>query len=129
LGDDNRLKRNRNNRYLQDRATMTTQTFSGMGFHFQAQDAFATESQGLVQNRTEEHLVNSDKPLVAARKLIMKAINDVREGRHAPVLTNDSNTATDADIVVLSQVIAGDSNPREYVKNLVKRRILTDQSS
>jgi phthalate 4,5-dioxygenase oxygenase subunit len=120
LGDDNLLKRNRANRYLQDRATMTTQTFSGMGFHFQAQDAFATESQGSVQNRTEEHLVSSDKPLVAARKLLLRAINDVRDGRHAPYLASEPDTTAAAEIVVLSEVIAGDANPREYVKNLTK---------
>ena len=31
---------------------METQTFTGMGFNFQAHDAFATESQGPVQDRT-----------------------------------------------------------------------------
>ncbi|HWH75724.1 MAG TPA: Rieske 2Fe-2S domain-containing protein [Candidatus Binatus sp.] len=123
MADDNRLKRNQANRYLQDRATMTAQTFSGMGFHFHAQDAFATESQGAVQNRAAEHLVSSDKPLVAARKLLLKAIDDVREGRHAPYSADESNTTPIADIVVLSEVIAGEANPREYVKNLAYRNL------
>ncbi len=99
---------------------MTTQTFSGMGFHFQAQDGFATESQGSVQDRTEEHLVSSDKPVVAARKLLLRAINDVRDGRHAPYLASEPDTTSVAEIVVLSEVIAGEANPREYVKNLAQ---------
>jgi hypothetical protein len=84
--DGNHLMRKRENRYLQDRVSMRTQTFSGMGFHFHAQDAFATESQGPVQNRTEEHLVTSDKPIVAARKLLLNAIQAVRDGREPPHL-------------------------------------------
>jgi hypothetical protein len=59
--------------------------------------------------------------LVAARKLLLKAINDVRDGRHVPSPTRDPNTTPAADIVVLSEVIAGEVNPREYVKNLAKR--------
>jgi hypothetical protein len=33
LGEGNRLQRNRENLYLQDRDSMKTETFSGMGFH------------------------------------------------------------------------------------------------
>ena len=121
LDGDNRLKRNAANRYLQNRASMTTQTFSGMGFHFHAQDAFATESQGPVQDRTQEHLVTSDKPLVAARKLLLKAINEVREGREAPHVLREPSAARAPKIVVLSEVISAEVNPHEYVKNLAAR--------
>ena len=68
------------NRYQQDRASMQTHTFTGMGTNFQVHDAFATESQGPVQNRTEENLVSSDKAIVAARKLILNGIRDVQAG-------------------------------------------------
>ncbi len=117
LGDDHRLKRNESNRYLQDRGTMA-QTFSGMGFHFQAQDAFATESQGAVQDRTHEHLVTSDKPLVATRKLLLKAIHDVREGREPPHILREPSAAHAPKILVLSELIPTDANPREYVRSL-----------
>ena len=116
--DGHHLKRNRENRYLQDRASMRTETFSGMGFHFQAQDAFATESQGPVQNRTEEHLVSSDKPIVAARKLLLNAIQAVRDGREPPHLLRQPRDAHAPKILVLSEVIPAEANPREYVKRL-----------
>ena len=83
LGPDYRLVRNEANRFLQDREAMKTKTYAGMGSGFQAHDAFATASQGAVQDRTEEQLVSSDKAIVAARKLMEKAISDVREGRGA----------------------------------------------
>ena len=121
LDGDNRLKRNAANRYLQDRESMTSQTFSGMGFHFHAQDAFATESQGPVQDRTQEHLVTSDKPLVAARKLLLKAINDLREGREPLHILREASAAHAPKIVVLSEVIPADVNPHEYVKTLAAR--------
>ena len=120
LGDDHRLKRNASNRYLQDRATMT-QTFSGMGFHFQAQDAFATESQGAVQDRTQEHLVTSDKPLIAARKLLLKAIQEVSEGHEPPHILREPSVAHAPKLRVLSEIIPADVSAREYMRNLEKK--------
>ena len=38
------------------------------------------EGAGLVQDRTNEHLVESDVPIVASRKVLMKAIRDVQGG-------------------------------------------------
>ena len=93
-----------------------------MGFHFHAQDAFATESQGAVQNRTEENLVSSDKPIVAARKLLLKAIQDVRDGREPPHLLREPSAAHAPKILVLSEVIPAEANPREYVQSLEARR-------
>lgn len=81
LTADYRLVRNRANRYQQDRQSMKTETFTGMGFNFQVHDAFATESQGAIQDRTREHVVSSDKAIVAARKLLLNAMHDLKEGR------------------------------------------------
>ncbi len=120
--DGNHLKRSQENRYLQDRESMQSGTFSGMGFHFHAQDAFATESQGAVQNRTEENLVSSDKPIVAARKLLLKAIQDVRDGREPPHILREPSSGHAPKILVLSEVLPAEANPREYVKSLEARR-------
>src|SRR5437867_13355568 len=84
LTADYRMTRNAANRYQQDRDSMKTKTFTGIGFNFQAHDAFATESQGWVEDRTNEHLVSSDKAIVAARKLLLKAMQSVCGGREPP---------------------------------------------
>src|SRR4029450_7369541 len=84
LGPDYRLMRNEANRFLQDREAMKTKTYAGMGSGFQAHDAFATASQGAIQDRTDEHLVTSDKAIIAARKLMERAITDIQEGREPP---------------------------------------------
>lgn len=76
------ITRKRSNRFLQDRATMN-QTFAGMGNNFNTHDAFATETPGPIQDRTKEHLATSDIALAAARKQMLRAIDDVRAG-HDP---------------------------------------------
>ena len=118
LSPDYRLSRNALNRYQQDRATMATESFTGMGFNFQAHDAFATESQGAVQDRTEEHLVTSDKAIIAARKLIMNAMNDVRAGRDPIHVIRDPKANKFDHIAVISEVIPAATNFKEYVRKM-----------
>jgi phenylpropionate dioxygenase-like ring-hydroxylating dioxygenase large terminal subunit len=122
LSPDYRLSRNAVNRYQQDRASMATQSFTGMGFNFQAHDAFATESQGAVQDRTEEHLVTSDKAIIAARKLIMNAINDVKARRDPMHVVRDSRLNKFPHIAVISEVVPAGTNFKEYVRKLVDDR-------
>jgi len=116
LGADYRLTRSGANRYQQDRASMKTQTFTGVGINFQVHDAFATESQGHVQNRTEENLVSSDKAIVAARKLILNAIRDVQQGREPQHVVRDPKTNRFGNLVVLSEVIANGADWKEYTR-------------
>jgi phthalate 4,5-dioxygenase len=82
LGPDYQLFRNAANRYGQDREEQRTRSFSGIGYNdFQAQDAFATESQGPVQDRTRERLGSTDRAIALARQIMLRAIRDVQEGR------------------------------------------------
>ncbi len=84
-----RLLRNRDNRYLQDRAEMKTTTFSGLGLSFNAQDACVIEGAGTIQDRTQEHLGYTDKGIIAARKVYLKAIRDVQEGADPATIVRD----------------------------------------
>ena len=81
VNSDYTLKRNRANRYLQDREEMRTRSFIGMGPHFATHDAFATEGPGLIQDREHEHAGSTDKAIVMARLQLLEAIQDVQEGR------------------------------------------------
>ncbi len=98
---DFRLKKNLANRYLQDREEMKTKTFSGMGPVFPVHDAYATESQGPIQDRTEEHLVSSDQAIIASRKLLLKAAADLGEGREP------EHVLRELDIVLLKRMRGG----------------------
>jgi phenylpropionate dioxygenase-like ring-hydroxylating dioxygenase large terminal subunit len=122
LSPDYRLARNAVNGYRQDRESMRKQSFTGMGFNFQAHDAFATESQGPVQDRTQENLVSSDKAIVAARKLIMNAIKDVQENRRPQHVITDPAANRFPHLMVISEVIGASQDWKEYVRKLADDR-------
>ena len=118
LTPDYRLGRNEANRFMQDREAMKTKTYTGMGSGFQAHDAFATTSQGAIQDRTDEHLVSSDKAIVAARKLMEKAIRDIQEGREPPHVIRAPSQNRFPHLLVISDMIPDTSDWKEYTKNL-----------
>jgi phthalate 4,5-dioxygenase oxygenase subunit len=118
LTSDYTLTRNAANRYQQDRASMKTKTFTGMGLNFQAHDAFATESQGPAEDRTAEHLVSSDKAIVAGRKLLLSAIKDVQEGREPRHVIRDPKKNFLPHLVVLSEVIPASTDCKQYMKKV-----------
>ncbi len=122
ISPDYELAQGGTNRYQQDRESMKTKVFTGMGFNFQAHDAFATESQGPIQNRTEEHLVNSDKAIVAARKLILNAIKEVAENRRPRHVITDSGSNLFPHLMVISEVIDDSVDCKEYARNLADER-------
>jgi phthalate 4,5-dioxygenase len=122
LSPDYRLTRNQDNRYQQDRASMASKSFTGMGFNFQAHDAFATESQGGIQDRTRENLVSSDKAIVAARKLILNAIKDVQENRRPQHVITDGGSNRFPHLMVISEVIDRSVDWKAYARKLAADR-------
>jgi nitrite reductase/ring-hydroxylating ferredoxin subunit len=66
-----------NTREQQDR------TYTGMGEDINLHDQWAVESQGLIQDRTREHLGQSDKGIVAYRKILLANIRQVTRGERA----------------------------------------------
>jgi phthalate 4,5-dioxygenase len=118
LTSDYRLVRNTANRFLQDREAMKTKTYAGMGHGFQAHDAFATGSQGTIQDRADEHLVSSDKAIIAARKLLEKAIRDVQEGRDPDHVARDPSQNRFPHLLVISDMIPNTSDWKDYTKEL-----------
>jgi phthalate 4,5-dioxygenase len=117
LTPDYRLTRQGTNRYQQDRESMKTKSFTGIGFNFQAHDAFATESQGPVQDRTSEHLVSSDKAIVAARKLLLNAIRDVKEGRQPQHVLKDAKANRFSHLVVLSEIVPAATDLKQFIRD------------
>jgi phthalate 4,5-dioxygenase oxygenase subunit len=119
LTADYRLTRNGSNRYQQDRDSMKTQTFTGMGLNFQAHDAFATESQGPVQDRTAEHLVTSDKAIVAARKLLLNAMKDAKDGRDPQHVIRDPKSNQLLHLQALSEVVPTSVDFKQHVRERI----------
>jgi hypothetical protein len=118
LDSNYRFSRNESNRFLQDREAMKTKTYAGMGTGFPAHDAFATASQGAIQDRTEERLVSSDKAIVAARKLMEKAMRDIQEGKDPPHVIRSAAENRFPHFMVVSDMIPTGSDWRQYAKDL-----------
>ncbi len=111
-----RSARNRGNRYLQDREEQKTRSYTGLGSSFPVHDLYATESQGPIQDRTQEHLVTSDKAIVAGRKQLLKAIQDVQEGRDPLHVIRDPKQNRFPHMVVISEVVSVSTDMKNYAQ-------------
>jgi nitrite reductase/ring-hydroxylating ferredoxin subunit len=69
---------NRTNDYGLDRGAQRTQSFSGIPIGV-IQDQAITESMGPIYDRTQEHLVPSDKGIVLARSVFLRAAKALRD--------------------------------------------------
>ena len=118
IGPDYRPRRNKDNRYLQDREEMKRRSFSGFGPFFPAHDLNVTETMGAVQDRRREHPVSSDKAIVAARKLLLKAMNDIEEGREPAHVLRDAKANRFAHLTVISEVIPSTTNWKEHTRRV-----------
>jgi phenylpropionate dioxygenase-like ring-hydroxylating dioxygenase large terminal subunit len=77
---------NKRNDYLMDRTGQKSgETYSGVE-GIAMQDASLQESMGPIQNRTKEHLCSTDKGIVMARRMLLKAAEAVRAGKEPPAL-------------------------------------------
>jgi hypothetical protein len=83
------MTRNRANRYQQDRESMKTWSFAGLGKNFLLHDTAATEGEGEIFDRSQEHLGYTDQAIVAMRTMMLRAIRDVQEGRDPPHVVRD----------------------------------------
>jgi len=114
---DYHLLQNRSNRYMQDREIMKTQSFSGIE-GFAAQDTFAIEGEGVIQDRTHEHLASSDRIIVAMRKVLSKAIQDVQQGIDPPNVVRRPEQNRYPHLFVYVGVVPEATDWREFCKQL-----------
>ena len=117
VGPDLRHIRREENRYLQDRDEMKRgASFCGMGEYFPAQDAFAIETQGAIRDRTKEHLGSTDIVIAAMTRTLLKAIEQVMDGKEAPGLLRSSPKDFLADFVCGEGPIGDDEDGPTYAR-------------
>ena len=88
-----RSKRNRSNNYGFDPHEQATSTYTGMGLDINVHDQWAVESMGPIQDRTREHLGTSDKVIMANRRMLIKAIEQVQAGAQPPMALSAAEAA------------------------------------
>ena len=110
---------NKGNRYGQDRRLMQDSVYCGIDHPNPIQDLCVVEGAGRVQDRTNEHLVESDVPIVAARKVLMKAIRDVQEGVDPPHVIRDPEANRFPHIVATFGVVPSATRWQDHLEQLV----------
>jgi phenylpropionate dioxygenase-like ring-hydroxylating dioxygenase large terminal subunit len=78
-----RSVRNRANRYLIDRHVQKTQTYTGIT-GINTQDRAVQESMGAIADRSLERLGTTDRAIIAARRFLLQAIENLDEGLDPP---------------------------------------------
>jgi phenylpropionate dioxygenase-like ring-hydroxylating dioxygenase large terminal subunit len=73
-------RRNKSNDYGFDPHEQAHETYTGMGADINVHDQWACESMGAIQDRTREHLGQSDKAISTYRRLLRQAIEQVGSG-------------------------------------------------
>lgn len=122
MTEGHRLVRSKSNRYLQDRASMQTEAYAGLGTNFLPHDTCVTEGAGPILDRTREHLGSTDNGIIAARRRLIDAIRAVQAGQEPPGVVRDPNVRWDPEVMARSDVLLPSSvDWRDYWKNELLR--------
>ena len=82
-------------------------------------DAFAIETQGAIQDRTQEHLGSSDIVIIEVRKALFKAIRQMEETGEAPGLLRDPADNQFADFICTSGFIEDHEDGPAYCRRIL----------
>jgi hypothetical protein len=86
-------RKNKGNNYGFDPREQAHETFTGMGADINVHDQWACESMGAIQDRSKEHLGQSDKAISAYRRLLRAAIADAGSSGRPPMLLDEAAAA------------------------------------
>jgi phthalate 4,5-dioxygenase len=86
-------RKNKSNDYGFDPHEQEHATFTGMGLDINVHDQWACESMGAIQDRTKEHLGQSDKAISAYRRILRSAIDAAGRGGRPPMVLDPISAA------------------------------------
>jgi phthalate 4,5-dioxygenase oxygenase subunit len=89
-------RKNKSNDYGFDPHEQEQVTFTGMGTDINVHDQWACESMGPIQDRSKEHLGQSDKAISAYRRILRSAIEEAGRGGK-PLMVLDPAAAAKID--------------------------------
>jgi phthalate 4,5-dioxygenase len=107
--------KNKDNDYLVDRqAQKERRSYSGV-FGFSEQDASLQESMGVIQDRTQERLLSTDKGIVMARRMLQDAAEGLAKGIEPPALEAKSHAVRAAGVILPKTV-----DPKPWAKDKIE---------
>jgi hypothetical protein len=119
IGADYRRIRNLGNNYLQNRELQRTASYTGIeAFNPAEQDGCATESMGAIWDRSKEHLGYSDKTIIALRKMLLRAVSDVAEGKDPPHIIRDPQHNDFSKLRSIKGVLPAGTDWRQIMKGM-----------
>jgi nitrite reductase/ring-hydroxylating ferredoxin subunit len=118
--DADRMWRIKENNYSQDRRSMKTNSYSGLGPCFSVHDVVITQSQGQIHEQADEHLSSSDIAIMRARRVLDEAAQAVAEGRDPRGVVRSSEENDFRDLVVITGTLSADMTKEDYVAALEK---------
>ncbi|MFM2422786.1 MAG: hypothetical protein RL291_1316, partial [Pseudomonadota bacterium] len=89
---DYKSRKNKSNNYGFDPHEQATETYTGMGTDINVHDHWAVESMGPIQDRTREHLGQSDKAIILYRRILREQI-EAASGDGTPMMCLDEREA------------------------------------
>jgi hypothetical protein len=109
------LKANMENDYFIDRALQKSgENYSGIP-GVNTQDMAVQESMGPIYDRTKEHLGTSDLAIITARRLMLKSIQEVQEGRDPIGPFADASRVRPAEMVIPDTIMWQEAMQGELV--------------
>ena len=118
---DYRPRVGRANDYGFDPGEQASKTYTGMGDDINVHDQWAVESQGPIQDRTREHLGQTDKGIIAYRRMLNQAIDQVERGEKPLMVLNATQAAAIQGPATMDGVGPA-SNTEDYWKDVDARR-------
>jgi phthalate 4,5-dioxygenase len=120
VAPDGRHVRRMENRYLQDRDEQKRdESYTGMGRHAPTHDAFAIETAGAIQDRTQEHLGSTDIVIIEVRKSLLNAIKQMQDGKNAPGRLTDPKQNTFPDFICTGDYIRDGEDGPAYCRRVL----------
>lgn len=104
------LPLNRENRFKQNRADMKSASFAGLGPSFFIHDKCATEAQGVIMDRSREHLGYTDRAVILMRKQLLDAVAAKAAGRDPLMVHRRSKPDPLAELATLSIEVPADAD-------------------
>jgi phthalate 4,5-dioxygenase len=122
MTEDYHPVRSKANRYLQDRSEMVSESFAGLARDFPAQDGCATEGAGPIQDRTAEHLGYTDKGIIGARNVLLRALRASMAGQEPQHVVRDASANAFPDLGARKEVVPVELGWHEYWKREARER-------
>jgi phthalate 4,5-dioxygenase len=115
-------RKNKSNDYGFDPHEQQHETFTGMGADINVHDQWACESMGPIQDRTREHLGQSDKAISAYRRVLRQAIEAAGNGGKLPMVLDQASAAAITGPAAIDGIALGEPWQSYWQKTDQSRR-------